>query len=190
MKKMTNLLLLMMTLAGLLIATSAHAGMTLDTKNSTISFISIKKGTTGEVHTFTNISGTLSDDGKLSITIALDSVHTGIDIRDIRMREMLFNTVKFPDATLTAQVPGMVVDGEIKSIDMEASLSLHGESKTLKVNAMAAKVGDKLLVTSRMPVILDAADFGLVGQVEALRVIASLSSISTSVPVSFSLVFK
>ncbi len=174
----------------LLLSSGAHADMSLDPSQSTLSFVSIKKGRVGEVHTFSDISGSLSDDGKLTIRIALDSVQTNIDIRNIRMREMLFETGMFPVAELSAHIADSVQDGQITVIDSEATLSLHGAEKTVKIKALATRVGEQLFVTSAQPVIVNAGDFGLVGGIEALRLIANLSSIPISVPVSFSLVFN
>ncbi|PCJ89190.1 MAG: hypothetical protein COA54_00160 [Thiotrichaceae bacterium] len=190
MKKILSILVLLTPIIGLLFATGAKAEMTLDGENSTINFVSIKKGTVGEVNTFSNISGSYSDSGKVTITIALNSVETGIPIRNTRMQEMLFNVASFPTASITAQVPATIENDKVVNIETTITLSLHGVSKDFSVNVLVAKVGDRVLVTSKNPVILNAKDFGLVGGIEALRKIANLSSIPISIPVSFNLIFK
>jgi len=183
-----HLILILMVVA--VLSHTAFAEMTLDGGNSTISFVSVKKSIAGEVHTFNSISGSLSDAGDLRITIDLNSVDTNIEIRDQRMKELLFETLKFPKAVLTAQLGESDTAGEIKKINAEATLDLHGMKNTIMVEAVAAWVGDQLLVTSLKPVIINVADFKLVAGVEKLREIASLPSIATAVPVSFVLVFN
>ena len=174
----------------LLAATSTQAAMMLDQTHSTISFVSIKKGTAAEVHTFSNVSGSLSDEGQLTISIDLDSVQTNVDIRNTRMREKLFETISFPSAELSATVSEPISEGQLTPIAVEADLSLHGISQSITINALALKAGDQLLVTSTQPIIVNAEDFGLDGGIETLRTIAKLPSIALAVPVSFTLVFK
>lgn len=174
----------------LLITTNVQAAMMLDNAQSTISFVSIKKSQVAEVHSFSKMSGGLSDEGKLDISIELDSVQTKIDIRDTRMRDMLFETMNFPNAVLTTTISDVIPEGQPTSIQVEAELALHGVSKPITINAVALRAGDQLLVTSTQAIIINANDFKLEGGVEALRDIAELNSISMAVPVSFTLVFK
>ena len=47
-----------------------------------------------------------------------------------------------------------------------------------------------LLVSSRLPVIVNASDFALIEGIERLRAVAGLPSISPAVPVSFTLRFR
>jgi len=190
MKKLSTLIKLLAPVIAMLTTPVAQATMTLDNEQSTISFVSIKKGTTAEVHTFSNLSGTLSDEGNLSIDIELDSVQTNVDIRNTRMREMLFETMQFPSAELTALVSTPIPDGSMTPINVEALLSLHGATANINVHALATRVDGQLLVTNTQPVIVNAGDFGLVPGIEALRQVAKLSSIPIAVPVSFTLVFR
>ncbi|MFV0275687.1 MAG: hypothetical protein ACK5HY_00645, partial [Parahaliea sp.] len=50
--------------------------------------------------------------------------------------------------------------------------------------------GDLLRVVTTRPVVVNAGDFDLVKGIEALRQVAGLKTISTAVPVTFSLVFS
>lgn len=185
-----------MLFATLILATGqCLAAWTLDNDASQISFVSVKAGDAGEVHRFTKISGKLSKDGNASVTIQLASVDTLIPLRDDRMREMLFQTELFPTASLSANIDMNVLNA-IKpgdSIDMTSNLKLdlRDQQVDLPAEMIVARLGDdKLMVSSRKPVIVNAASVDLVDGIEALRKIANLPSISKAVPVSFVLTFE
>jgi hypothetical protein len=171
------------------------AAWTLDNDASQVSFVSVKAGDAGEVHRFTQISGDLSNDGSASVVIQLASVDTLIPLRDDRMREMLFQTELFPTASLTANIDMNVLNAiePGDSIDMTANLKLdlRNQQVDLATDMIVARLGDrKLMVSSRKPVIVNAASVDLVEGIESLREIANLPSISKAVPVSFVLTFE
>lgn len=175
-------------------ATPALADWSLDPARSHLAFISIKSEHIGEVHTFTKMMGHIDQDGHAEVAMMLDSVETLIPIRDERMRELLFKTTDYAQATLTAKVDPAIVaamaPGDIADVTAEAVLSLHGQQQSLILQMQAAKVADdKVMVASTKPLVIDAAKFGLSEGVEKLREIAGLASISHSVPVSFVLTF-
>ncbi len=178
----------------LLVAGPCFAAWTLDNDSSQVSFVSVKAGDAGEVHRFTEISGELSSGGNASVTIQLASVDTLIPLRDERMRELLFQTNLFPTASLSTNIDmdalNAIEPGD--SMDMAANLTLelHGQQLSLAAEMIVARLGDqRLMVSSRKPVIVNAASVDLVNGIEALREIANLPSISKAVPVSFVLTF-
>jgi hypothetical protein len=125
----------------------------------------------------------------------LGSVDTGIEIRDDRMRDMLFDTGHYENATLVADVDLERLDelglGQSMELTIEGILSLHGESATLNIEVIVARLSSStLLVTSKRLVVVNALAFKLAEGVEALRKIAGLPSISLAVPVSFVLEFE
>jgi polyisoprenoid-binding protein YceI len=167
----------------------------LDNDASTLSFTSIKAGTVAESHTFGKLVGGIGADGSASLMIDLDSVDTGIEIRDQRMRELLFDTSTYAVAGISLTVPAGVLDtlepGEQRSATVEATLELHGMTRPVTAQVAVARLGeDRLLVTSERPLLLNAADVGLADGVERLREVAGLPSISPAVPVSFVLLFE
>ncbi|RMF08014.1 MAG: YceI family protein [Alphaproteobacteria bacterium] len=177
-----------------LFATPAHARWSLDTEISHLSFGSIKKGDIGEVHHFTEMQGAIGADGKASLTIALDSVETWIDIRNERMREFLFETARFPTATITATLDMAALEGlkvgEVLNLEVPVTLALHGQSSAVDTSLTVARLGpDRVLVVSRELVMIDASDFGYEDGIEKLMDLADLPSISAAVPVSFVLMF-
>jgi polyisoprenoid-binding protein YceI len=184
-----QIILVAAVLVGLFTCQTVLAGMNLDAKQSLLSFTSIKKGKVAEVHTFKDISGSLSEDGALAINIKLVSVETKIAVRNERMQTMLFEVSKFPTAVLTANVGSDFPAGEIKTVAVDAKLALHGKEVAMKIEAVVSRVGKKLLVSSLKPVILNVADFGLNEGVDKLMTVAKLPSIARSIPVNFVLIF-
>lgn len=184
-----HILLPIIASTALLFGQLAYADMTLDNDNSTLSFVSVKKGSAAEVHTIKKLSGSLSDTGELKVVLDLSSVDTKIEVRDGRMKVFLFETDKFSEATLTAKLESMPEDG-IKQISTEATLDLHGVSQVIKVNSTVLRTGDKLIVTSSTPIIINAADFKLDSGISKLQELAKLPSIAVAVPVNFTLVFS
>ena len=77
---------------------SANADWQLVNKDSRLSFVSIKAAHIAERHTFTALSGTVRENGNVELSVDLASVNTGIEIRDQRMRDLLFSVVDFPSA--------------------------------------------------------------------------------------------
>jgi len=187
-------LALPLALGATLFAGSAFAGWSMDPERSHLAFMSIKAKDIAEVHSFTEMSGSIADDGQVSVSMMLDSVETLIPIRNERMREFLFDTTDYKDATLTAKVdPAIIADmkpGDIVQITAEGDLSLHGATQPMTLTMQAAKVADgTVMVASVKPLVIDAAKFGMSDGVEKLREIAGLDSISNAVPVTFVMTF-
>ncbi len=186
-----NQLLIVITL---LVAGPCFAAWTLDNDTSQVSFVSVKAGDAGEVHRFTEISGELSADGKASVTIQLASVDTLIPLRDERMRELLFQTGIFPTASLSTDIDmdalSTIEPGDSMDMADNLTLELHGQQLSLSAEMIVDRLGNhRMMVSSRKPVIVNAASVDLVNGIEALREIANLPSISKAVPVSFVLTF-
>lgn len=172
----------------------ARADWELDNTSSTINFVSVKNGSVGEVHSFASLVGFVGAEGNAQLTVNLESVQTLIEIRDQRMREMLFETAKFPVATVTAQldtsVLAMAAEGGIVTTELPVTLSLHGKEKQLSAKlVIVGEGGDRLVVFSAAPILVNAADFDLTAGVAALQQVAGLQAISTAVPVTLQLQF-
>jgi polyisoprenoid-binding protein YceI len=184
------------TVIALLIpAGAAWAQWELDGTRSAVNFISIKNDGVAEVHSFASLLGYIGSDGKVQLTINLNSVETLVAIRNERMREMLFETVSFPAATITAAVDPAIITavagGGTVITELPVNLSLHGHDQTLTVPvAVIGEDDGRLQVFTMRPVIINAADFGLEAGVAALQKVAGLKAISTAVPVTFHLVFS
>ncbi|WP_415892445.1 YceI family protein [Neptuniibacter sp. PT8_73] len=177
-----------------LFSTVASADWTLSQQDSDFSFSSIKKAKVLENHSFKQFSGGIDAAGKATLTLDLASVTTGIEIRDERMQNMLFETGKFAQANFTAQVDVNQIEkqavGSIQPQTITGKLSLHGVEKEITAQVNVVKLADnKVLVSTAQPITINAADFALDSGVTALKEIAKLPSISFAVPVSFNLAF-
>ena len=184
---------LLIALLAVFAAPLATAGWVLDGERSSVQFMSVKNTHIAELHHFKTLSGSINDAGQARVVIDLDGVETLIPIRNQRMRELLFETVRFPAATLSAQVPAGVetlAAGETLAAEMAVGVDLHGTVAPYRTRVNATRLADGgVQVTLAQPVLVRATDFGLAAGIEALRKIVGLQSISIAVPVTATLVF-
>lgn len=163
--------------------------------SSEVHFVSVKKGTVGEVHSFRQLSGSVDDNGQVDLSIDLGSVDTGIAIRDTRMKQFLFETDQYPQAVFSATVDikraRSLKPGQSYDADVSGELNLHGMSADIKAAVrVVALTGNRLLVYTRQPIVLNATDFDLVDGIEKLQQLAGLPNIDHVIPVTFSVVFQ
>lgn len=176
--------------AGLLSFQAMAGDWQVNEDHSRVSFISVKKNDIAEVHHFKQVAGSLTDAGAFALSIDLNSVDTGIQIRDERMQTILFEVAQFPQLKVNALINpkllmGMKV-GDTLTTQINASVAMHGKKQNKTIDVLIAKLSDnKLVVSSFAPVLVQADEFNLVAGVEKLREIAGLPSISLVVPVSF-----
>ncbi|GAB7562755.1 YceI family protein [Methylobacillus methanolivorans] len=178
---------------GLLFSQVASADWTLNNDSSVLNFVSIKKNTIGEAHRFNQLAGTLSQNGAFKATINLASVNTNIPVRDERMKSMLFDVATFPQADISGNAVNTFkapAAGEAKIEAVKLQLVINGKTIPLETRLRVVGLGKQgLLVSTIEPLLLDAAALGYSEGIDKLREIAQLPSISTVVPVTFSLVF-
>ncbi len=170
----------------------AFAGWEVDPTGSHIGFASVKNDLIAENHTFTEVTGRVSVAGEANIKVTLASVETLIPLRNERMQTMLFNIAKFPQATITSEVPvnelSLMATGESSVLDIELLIDLHGKELKKSVPVKVTSIGDNGFdVSSLGPIIVHASQFALSDSVDALRKIAGLQSIDLMVPVTFDL---
>ncbi len=180
--------------SGLLLSPFSMAKMTLQQEASTLSFVSIKQESVAEIHTFKALSGFLKE-GVAEISVSLSSVNTGIDIRDQRMRDFLFETRQFPEARYTANFDeerlNDLQSGHSFNETLTGQLSLHSEQVPVNADVKVMRLNDgSISIITTRPILINAADFGLVQRINKLRELAGLKSISYAVPVTFSVAFK
>ena len=186
---------LSIALLTLFLSSNAFSDWALVNEQSDINFISTKNSKVSEINHFKTIEGVIEDSGALSIDIDLASVETNIPIRDERMQTMFFNVAKFAKANITATIDLAKIKalgvGGVYTDTVSFTLKLHGFSQEISSDVNIVKLSDNRLMTiSAKPIIINAEDFGLLDGIEALRNIAILPSISTAVPVTFSLIFS
>ena len=170
-----------------LLSGTAFADWTLDNSQSALYFVSIKKDHIAENNTFKKLSGLITDAGQGSLNIDLTSLSTTIDIRDERVRDHLFDTKTFPNATVSVDLSKTGVKPGIQTVNV--TLDLHGVKKELTATVAIIEAGNTVQVATVAPILLNAADFDLAGGLTILREIGAVSSISNAVPVTFFLSF-
>lgn len=160
-------------------------------EKSSISYVSLKNNAVAENNRLTGVTGGIGADGTLTMSIDLASVETGVDIRNQRMAALFFEVARFPQAQITGKVSddqlAALLAGEVITAAMPLTLDLHGVSATLTAKLRAYQVADTLYVNSTEPLLLQTAQFDLLGGVEALRNIAGLKAIAQVVPVTVDL---
>ncbi|AWY43240.1 YceI family protein [Pseudomonas putida] len=185
------------TLAILLLAgasLSARADWYLDGESSRLSFVSTKNGNLSEVQRFLVLHGKVEPSGLAQVEVELDSVNSGVPLRDERMRKELFEIEKFPEALITTQIDLRPINDLASGAQLELRLpltvDLHGRQHTYNAQLLATRLDDRRFqVVTLEPLVINAEDFDMAPGVEALRKIVGLSAISLSVPVGAVLIF-
>ncbi len=162
---------------------------------STLNFISVKKNAIAEVNHFKQYSVSINTDGTFNLNIDLNSVDTAIEVRNYRLRNFLFEVVRFPNATVIGQLsPSLYQNlkpGQFIQKKLDANLSLHG--KTKKISAyieIIALANGTLRVSTLQPILLNTTMFGLEDGVKKLAELAKLNAINLVIPVTFSFSFN
>lgn len=174
---------------------STATGWQLDNTESRLNFISTKAKDVAEVHRFTELNGSVTEAGIVTLAVKLTSVETSIDIRNQRMQHMLFEVAKFPEAIVTGQLDMAPIQalhtGESLNLNQEFLLDLHGNQGTIAAELSVTRLtSNRVQVASVQPIVIRATDFKLGAGIEMLREAAGLPGISLAVPVSALLVFK
>jgi OOP family OmpA-OmpF porin len=173
---------------------SVAPNWTLDPDASVLTYQSVKKNTIVETNKIRNITGTLSSAGDAKVSFDLNSVDTGVDLRNVRMRFLFFETFKFPTAELTAKVdPAAFADLPTKrriKATLPFRLSIHGVDKDLEASVVVTMISDtQVSVASEAPVAVHVEDFGLLPNIDKLQQAANVTNIVPTASVSFDFVF-
>lgn len=186
--------MLLMFAASSLYSSNAFAEWALDATNSNLSYGTIKNGAIGETNTFKTVSGTIDENGHINIDIALSSVDTQLELRDERMRDIVFKVADFATAKLTGDMNLEAhADQEIGSsrvIEATIGLELVGQNVEHDVMLVVTRLAEnKVMVTPHGVMFIDAEDYELLDAIETLRGLAGLDTIASVVPMSFHLTF-
>lgn len=183
-----------LALPALLWTGAALGQWSLDNDRSALRFVTVKAEHVAEIHSFGRLRGAIDGDGAVEIKVELASVDTLIPIRDERMREMLFMTGMFPEATITSRVDIDAIAawpaGDSALMEMEFELEIRGARRAYLADLLVVRLGDGVLASTVRPVIVEAGSHGLTAGVEALREVVGLPGISRAVPVTIVLVFE
>ncbi|MBC2655292.1 YceI family protein [Pseudomonas sp. MSSRFD41] len=188
----TSIRLLLSLLA--VLALPAQANWYLDNESSRISFVTTKNASISEVQRFLVLHGKVDGKGLAQLQLELDSVSSGIPLRDERMRQELFQVQQFPEAQVTAQINLRPINDLANGAQIElllpVTVSLHGQQHTYNAELLATRLDERRFqVVTLEPLVLNAEDFNLAPGLDSLRKVAGLSAISFSVPVGAVLIF-
>lgn len=169
-------------------------GWTMDTAASALRFQSIKDETKIETNTFATYTGAIDATGQATVRILMDSVDTSVDLRNVRMRFLLFETFQFPEAVITMQIdPAMLddlQDARRKVMTAPYSITLHGvtSERTAEI-AVTLLDDDRVHVSSATPISLLTADFNLDDGVAKLEQAVNVDILPASV-ITFDFLFN
>ncbi len=144
-------------------------GWDMDPDASQITFGSVKfqdGKKVVETHSFAKFAGAIEEDGTVAIRVNLDSVDTKNDLRNVRMRFLFFETFKYPEAVVTAQLTSdMAADltvGSSRDITIPFNFQIHNADNQMMTDATVTVDGpDRITVQSKTPVIFNVEEFGL-----------------------------
>lgn len=172
----------------------ATAEWMLKSDESTFHYVTSKAGAISEVNSFSELRGGISDDGQATLLVNLASVDTMIDIRNERVRDIVFQVEKFPSAVVTLDVNLLSLAdmqaGDSMAFDANADVAINGGVVGLQARLRVTALADGgIAVENTRPLIINASSFGYAEGVEQLREIAGLPGINPNVVVDFSLVY-
>ena len=182
--------------AALALAASGLNALEMDSSRSTLNITSVKNDRFAELFTFKKVAGSIDDaSGKATIEIALDSINSGIEIRDERMRKYLFDTAQYKTANFVADVDLESVSalkaGEQQAVELKGELTLNGNTVPMVFQTQVTRLsGGELSVATVTPGFIDVTRHKLAPGIGKLRSLAGLNNISLAVPVTFSVIFK
>src|ERR1700730_18043785 len=132
-----------------------------------------KAGGIFENHQFTGLTGTVTADGAANVKIDLISVESGIDVRDVRMRFILFETYKFPEANISTRLDMNalrgVMTGPRVEYPLKLNVNLHGLEKTIDTSVTVSRISPvSVSVTTIKPIVVPADAFGFTAGIAKL----------------------
>ncbi|TFH90141.1 YceI family protein [Vibrio ouci] len=182
---------LTMTLALLSSASFSADNYTIDSNYSSVSFATIKKQYIVEPATINTLSGTLDSSGEFNVSIDLNGIDTGVEIRNTRLNEIFFESAKHPPVTVTGKVDWSSLGEGSHKMKVPTEVTLFGNTKSIEFSVVILNAGDTVMVSSSVPVIIGAADFGIPSKnLTELAATVGDIGISDRVPLTLNLTFK
>lgn len=168
-------------------------GWSLKSDSSALRFQSVKNDTVVETSSFASFDGTIAEDGTATVRILLDSVDTKVDLRNVRMRFLFFETFQYPEAVITTRIdPADLADlQEVrrKLITLPYTLDLHGVTREGVAELAVTLISDTLVaVATSTPISVSAADHDLDNGVRKLEEAANVRIVPSGT-VSFDFIF-
>lgn len=147
-----------------------------------------------EKRPFTRLKGKVDKDGNASVTIDLASIETGIDLRNVRMRFLLFETYKFPYAEITAKLD----KSKLRELATKTSVTypltmkvdMHGVVNEFTTDVSVTRTGDNTVTVATVePIVVSAESFGFTKGLAKLSDAMGSINIVPSSSITFDLAF-
>jgi len=148
-----------------------------------------------EIQQFTGLAGTIDGSGNADVKIDLTSIASGIDVRDVRMRFLLFETYKFPNAEVTAKIDmAKLQDLTLHIRDtypLHFTVAMHGMTKDFDADVYVTRLSDKSVsVATAKPIVVKTDDFGLTAGLAKLMEAINGTSIVSAASFTLDLIFE
>lgn len=156
-----------------------------------VSFLTTKvtetRSTVTELNSFEKATATVNFDGKLDAVIDLNSVDSGIDIRDERLQKIIFAAAKDRKLLVSGKIDLAEIDklkvGQSLVLKQPLHLTFAGKGADVTAELLVTRQeGELLSVTTLKPILLDLTLFGVDEGVNQLTELAGLQTIALQVP--------
>lgn len=149
--------------------------------------VSVDSAAVLEANTFGEARVAIDADGKISGAIALNSVQTGIEIRDERLRDLVFASVDNAELLISGQVDIAAIDqlavGEFTTLEQPLKLHFGSHEADATAEFMVTRLADdRLSAISTKPVMVDITGFGVDEGINTLTELSGMGTISMQVP--------
>ena len=106
----------------------------------------VKANALFETHQFTAVEGNIGKNGDASVKIDLASIETYVDLRNVRMRFLLFETFKFPSAEISAKLDKTklkeLASKTRLSYPLTLKVNMHGIVNEIKTEVWVTRISD------------------------------------------------
>jgi OOP family OmpA-OmpF porin len=147
-----------------------------------------------EKHEFTAVQGTVSKDGDATFKIDLNSIETHIDLRNVRMRFLLFETFKFPFAEITTRLDKAklreLATRNAMNYPLTLNVNMHGVTNQIQAVVSITRTSDTTVsVATVQPIVVTAESFGFAPGLAKLADAVGGIRIVPNAAITFDLVF-
>lgn len=169
-------------------------GWLLNPELSNVYMQTVKANAIFETHRFDAVEGEVGPGGKATVKIDLASINSSIDVRDVRLRFLLFETYKFPFAEVKAEIDQSKLQELLTATRIEfpltLTLSMHGVVQAIKTKVWVTRINDTTVsVATIEPIIVTAESVALTKNIAKLVEVISGTPIATAASITFDLVF-
>ena len=166
------------------------AGWTLESAASSLEF----SAPGADAARFDRLEGTIGADGAVDLRITLDSLETGTELMNARLRFLLLETFRLPEARVTARLDPDALEGlrqrRNTTLTLPVTLSLNEVSQQVDATLLAVLISDDIVsVTTTEPLRLDLRAFNLLPGLAKLEAAAD-AEILPQTDVTLDLLFR